>query len=106
MANYLLVYHGGGEGLPETEEGMAELMAAWQGWFGALGDAVVDGGNPVGPSHTLTTAGASEGGGANPATGYSIISASSMDDALEKSKGCPVLAGGGSIEVCQIVPVG
>lgn len=102
MASYLFVYHGGG--MPETEEAQARVMAAWGAWFGGLGDAVVDGGNPTREARTIASDGAtSEGGGANPVTGYSIIQAGSLDEAVVHAKGCPILASGGSIEVCATV---
>jgi hypothetical protein len=44
-------------------------------------------------------------GGANPATGYSIIEASSTDEAVAKARGCPILMAGGSVEVAEILPV-
>ena len=40
-------------------------------------------------------------GGSNPASGYSLIEADSLDAALEKTKGCPVLASRGSVEVAK-----
>ena len=42
-------------------------------------------------------------GGANPAIGNSLIEASSLDDALAKAKGCPILAANGSIEVAEAI---
>jgi hypothetical protein len=100
MANYLLAYHGGS--MPETDAARAQVMAAWGAWYQNLGAAVVDGGNPVGHARTIANSGAtSEGGGANPVTGYSIIKADSLDAAVALAKGCPILAGGGSIEVCE-----
>jgi len=98
MANYLLVYHGGG--MPEDEAAGQKVMAAWMAWFEKLGAAVVDGGNPVGASVTIASNGStSEGGGANPATGYSVVQADSLAAATELAKGCPILTSGGSIEV-------
>lgn len=100
MANYLLVYHGGG--MPEGEAAQQQEMQAWGAWFGGLGAAVVDGGNPVGATSTIASNGStSDGGGANPATGYSVIQADSMAAATELAKGCPILASGGSIELCE-----
>ena len=106
MANYLLVYHGG-EGMPETDAEMEQLMTAWQGWLSALGDDVVDAGNPVGQSCTLHANGSTDNhGGSNPVTGYGIIRASSLADAQDKARGCPVLTEeGGSIELAEIVEV-
>ena len=37
-------------------------------------------------------------------TGYSIIKASSLDDATEKAKGCPVLGGGAKVMVFETFP--
>ena len=100
MANYLLAYHGGG--MPESEEQRAKVMGAWGQWFGTLGPALVDGGNPVGRTSTIAANGSvSDGGGANPVSGYSIIKADTMDAAVQMAKGCPVLESGGSIEVAE-----
>ena len=105
MSKFLLVYQGG-SGMPASEEEQAKAMAAWGGWFAQqLGDAVIDGGNPTGASVTVKSGGSSQGGGANPTTGYSLIEASSIDDATEKAKGCPILAAGGSVEVCEMIDV-
>ena len=100
MAKYLYVYHGGSA--PTSEDQIKEVMDAWGAWFGSLGAAVIDGGNPVGKSLTVQSDGSvAHNGGANPASGYSLIEASSDEDAAEKAKGCPILKSGGSIEVAE-----
>ena len=99
MAKYLFVYHGGS--MPETPEEGEKVMAAWGAWLGGLGDAVIDGGNPVGKSQTVSSSGVAADGGANPTSGYSLIEASSDADAAEKAKGCPILLRGGSVEVAE-----
>ncbi len=53
MAKYLFVYHGGKD--PETEEEVAQVLDAWGTWFGSMGAAVVDGGNPVKAARILCT---------------------------------------------------
>jgi hypothetical protein len=104
MAKYLLAYHGGG--MPETEEENARVLEAWNGWYHTLGSSVVDGGNPIGPARTVSADGSvSDGGGANPITGYTIIEATGLDAAVELSRSCPILAAGGSIEVCETFEV-
>ena len=45
----------------------------------------------------------SSDGGSNPATGYSLIEASNLDDAIAKAKGCPILAAGGSVELAEAI---
>ena len=99
MAKYLFVYHGGSN--PETEAEQAEVMDAWGNWLGSMGAAVIDGGNPVGQSNTVHGDGAVKTGGENLASGYSLIEASGLDDALTKAKGCPVLTAGGTVEVAE-----
>ena len=75
-------------------------MAAWGQCYQGLGEAVVDGGNPISRSWTIASDGSvSPGGGPNPITGYSIIAADDMDDAVAAAKGCPILESGGSVEV-------
>jgi hypothetical protein len=100
MAKYLFVYHGGSH--PTSPADAKSVMDAWGAWFGTLGAAVIDGGNPVSKPRTVKADGSvSEGGGANPASGYSLIEASSAEDAVAKAKGCPILKAGGSVEVAQ-----
>lgn len=102
MTKYLFVYHGGG--MPATPEEQAQVMNQWGQWFGDMGAAVVDGGNPVGQSHTVQGNGSvAANGGANPASGYSIVQADSLQGALALAKGCPILQGGGSVEVAPVI---
>ena len=102
MAKYLFVYHGGKKA--ESEEDLAKGLDAWGKWFGSMGAAVIDGGNPVGESSMVNADGSvSNNGGANPASGYSLIEAADLDDALAKAKGCPILESGGSIEVAEAI---
>ena len=100
MAKYLFVYHGGND--PESEEEVAKVMDDWGNWLGSMGAAVIDGGNPVGLSTTINPDGSVvSNGGANPASGYSLIEASDLDDAIAKAKGCPVLKAEGSVELAE-----
>lgn len=104
MPTYLLAYHGGG-GMAADEATRNKIMADWGKWFSELGPALVDGGNPIMKAKTVSSKGAvSEGGGQNPVSGYSVIKADSLDAAVKLAKGCPVLVGGGSIEVAETVP--
>lgn len=103
MAKYLLAYHGG-SGMAASEEEQAEIMAAWGAWYESLGASIVDGGAPVGAAKTVAADGSvSDGGGSNPLTGYTVVSADSFDDAVAKASGCPIRDAGGSIEVAQLI---
>lgn len=102
MAKFLFVYHGGG--MPETDADKARVMDAWGQWMGGMGAALVDGGNPVGQSYTVSGKGeVADNGGANPASGYSLVEAASLQDALAHAKGCPILESGGSVEVAEAI---
>jgi hypothetical protein len=72
-------------------------------WYEKLGSAVVDGGNPFTPTaKSIASDGTVRDGPVGAmATGYTIISADSLDAAVEKAKGCPVLQGGGQISVYE-----
>ncbi len=104
MTNFLLAYTGGPSMEQASPEQQQAVMAAWGAWFGALGPAVVDGGNPVGASTTLRPDGGTAEGGVSGLTGYSIISADSLAAAADLAKGCPLLASGGTVEVYEVVP--
>jgi hypothetical protein len=99
MANYVLVYKGG---RPTGGDAQA-AMAAWGQWFGALGAAVVDHGNPFGPSNTVGGDGAVSGGAASNLTGYSVLKADTLADATAMARNCPVVANGGTVEVYETV---
>lgn len=102
MAKFLFVYHGGNH--PETEAEVAEVMDAWGQWMGALGAAVIDGGNPVGMSTTVHPNGkVTEDGGSNPVSGYGLFEANDKEDAVRKARDCPILSSGGSIEIAEVV---
>jgi len=98
MTKYLFIYHGGKN--PSKPADVKKVMDAWGTWFGTMGTAVVDGGNPVGKSSTVKADGSiASDGGPNPASGYSLIEAKDLADAHRKARGCPILASGGSVEV-------
>ena len=101
MANYLLTYHGEG-GMPTSAEETETVMAAWNAWFGQLGAAVVDGGNPTTRAKAISPDGSVMDATSSP-TGYSIIKADNLDHAVELSKGCPVLAAGQVVLVTETI---
>lgn len=103
MAKYVFAYQGGG--MPETEEAQQASMAAWGKWFEDLGPSIVDGGNPFGPSATVGQDGAATAQGASGLTGYSIVSADSLDAASKLAAGCPILTDGGTVEVYETFDV-
>jgi len=98
---YVLVYYGGG--MPEGAAAQARVLKQWETWYGKLGPAVVDGGNPMsGAVNKIRTDGTvAKGPIGKRASGYSIIEAPSLDKATKMAKGCPILRGGGEIAVYE-----
>jgi hypothetical protein len=99
MANFVLVYQGGGA-MPQDPEAVAQVMQAWTDWFTQLGAAVVDPGNPASRTKRIAADGSVSDDPSGP-SGYSIIKADSIDQAVELATGCPVLAGGATIQVVE-----
>jgi hypothetical protein len=102
MANFLLTFHGGT--MPEAKEDQDRVMKAWNDWFAALGDALVDGGNPISRTKAISPDGSVMDATSAP-SGYSILRADSLDSAVGLAKGCPVLAGGAVVLVSETFPV-
>lgn len=106
MTDFVLVYTGG-EGMGMDEEERNAIMAEWGVWYEKLGDAIVDGGNPFGASKSISGSGVSDGAASSPAaTGYTVIAADSLDDAVAKSQDHPHIKHGGEVTVYETFQVG
>lgn len=100
MAKFVIAYRGGMiDGSPEEQEA---ALASWIQWFGSLGPAVTEMGNPFGPSTSLQSDGSREAASAN-LTGYSVIEADTIDDAARLMKDCPIFSSGGSVEIYEAI---
>ena len=100
MGKFVLIYKGGA--MAETPAAQEAAMNEWMGWFGSLGAAVLDGGNPFAASATV----GSGGSGASGLAGYSILSADDLAGAVKLAGGCPVLKSGGTVEVYEAMDMG
>jgi hypothetical protein len=101
MSKFVLVYKGGQMGAtPEEQEA---TMNAWMAWFGSMGPAVTDFGNPFGGSTSLASDGSR--GAASGLSGYSIIEANDIDAAAGLAAACPNLSSGGSLEIYEAMPM-
>jgi hypothetical protein len=94
MGKFVVVYKGGS--MAETPEEQEAIMSKWMAWFGDIGGSVTDMGNPFGASTSVGSADPSAG-----LTGYTILSASDLEQAASLVAGCPVLEVGGSVEVYE-----
>jgi len=96
MNRYLYLYSGGNPA--HGEEASKAVMAAWMAYFGKLGHAMVDGGAPLAPGAQLLGKAQS-----SKVTGYSVVQAESMAQAVAWTQGHPHLANGGGIEVFEFL---
>jgi hypothetical protein len=102
MANYVFAYSGG-NGVAADEAERNAQYAKWGQWFEELGSAVVEGGAPTGAAKTVGPGGSVSDGGSRGLSGYSVVSAGSLDSAVELAKGCPVLEIGGAVDVYEAI---
>jgi hypothetical protein len=99
MASYMFAYHGGRP--PKSPEEGAKFKARWRAWVGELGKAMTEPGVMLGKSSTVSAGGVSDDGGPNPLSGFSIVTADSIEAALEMARQCPHVEHG-TIEVAEV----
>jgi hypothetical protein len=98
---YLLLYTGGA--MPVTDQENREMEEAWGTWLAGLGERLIDG-NPFTPdAKTVSPEGAVSDGPVGPmVSGYSMVKAPSMDEAVETARGCPAKLSGASISIFEV----
>ncbi len=99
--NYVMLYTGGR--MPESEVEQAEILKAWEAWYGRIGNALVDAGNPFASrSKSITSDGmVIESRDDCIHSGYTIIQADSLEAAVSMAKTCPILKDGARISVYE-----
>jgi len=101
MKKYLLVVYGPSA---DTEKDRAAGMALMAQWYGALGAALVDPGAPFTAARTVSAGGVGEAVGPN-ATGFNVVQAESLDDAIALAQKCPLLEHGRQVTVFETLPM-
>jgi hypothetical protein len=87
-----------------TPEQLAAGMGAWRAWHEKAGGSIIDLGAPL--DHATTLAGGAAQPGKTSITGYSVLHAGSIDDAVSLMRDHPhFFAPGASIEVLECVPM-
>jgi hypothetical protein len=99
MASYIFAYHGGKP--PKSPEEGARFKARWRAWVEGLGAAMTNPGSLLGKSMTVSADGVSDDGGSNPLSGFSIVTADSIEAAVQIAKRCPHVEHG-TIEVAEV----
>lgn len=99
MKKFVLFYYGHPK-FSSPEEGKAH-MKRWEKWATSLGDAIVEKGIPVGATKTVTQTEAKDNKAAEALTGYTVVQAESMEDAVAMTKKCPFVEDGGRMDVAE-----
>jgi hypothetical protein len=83
VKKFVFLFHDQWEPVPEVQD-------AWQAWFARIGDRFIDSGTPFGAGVEVTRGGTRELTSADGvATGYSIVSAASLEEAEALLADCP-----------------
>jgi hypothetical protein len=100
MPQFIIIYIGGNK--PATPEEGAQHFSKYKAWLSALGESAVSPMNPLGGTHTINPDGAVEKGSQSSMSGYTVVEADSIDDAISMAKDCPFLDIDGSLEVSEL----
>lgn len=85
MNKYVFLHYG-------YETPTQDIMDAWSKWFASIGDRIVDAGSPLGPGREISPSGIKELSHDKAAiTGYLVINADNIDDAVRIAKTCPII---------------
>jgi len=109
MKKFMVIYIVSKEAMEKmkntTPEEKKKGMEPWKAWMEKCGNALVDGGSPLGKVQIVTSSGSEQG--KDDVGGYSILQAESMDDAVKLLEGHPHLAWaeGCDINVYEMMPM-
>ncbi|HVU60214.1 MAG TPA: YciI family protein [Mycobacteriales bacterium] len=96
MATYVFSYRS-----PKGYQPTPEASALWREWFGAIGEAVVSVGQPVGASRSVGECDRAS----TDLGGFSLVEAPDLDAAVALAEGCPTLSRDGGVEIGELLPV-
>ena len=85
MKKFMFLHYG-------FETPTSEIEEAWGTWFASIADRMVDSGSPFNEGREVSRTGSKDLPlGMDSLTGYTIISAASLDEAAKIAKGCPMI---------------
>ena len=100
MAKFIYIFVGGAPAKGQEEQNMKD----WRDWIQSLQDKkVYDSGLPFGWTKKTVKSDGTVEDSKNPNSGYAIVEASSIDEAMDWAKTGPVGKYGGSTEVYDIM---
>ena len=99
MAKFAFIYRGGTR--PESPEQGKAHMEKWRAWAGSLGAALIYPGMPCSSAKIVASSGITDGSGAPPVSGISVVEAETMEAATAMARSCPHLDMDGDIVVAE-----
>ncbi len=113
MNDFMLIFrtdHNPGISTKMSPEEMQGMMAAWQDWIGGIaaqnklsnpGNRLGSDGKTLKPNNVVTDGPYAEI--KEMITGYIVVKADNVDEAVKLAGGCPILKIGGNVEVRDII---
>ena len=101
MPQYMITYLGGDQ--PSTPEEGKQHFEKYKAWLASLGDSAISPANPLKNTNTINPDGTVTAGSTTTMSGYTVVEADSIEDALIMAKACPFLDIGGSLEVSELI---
>jgi hypothetical protein len=100
VSKFLVTYYG--SGMPADPDMAEKARAAFGAWLAEAGPAVADAGAPLRPGTQVANG---EPRPQVPIGGYSVIEASSIDEAVNILRSHPFVARGGTLQVDEAMSV-
>jgi uncharacterized protein YciI len=104
MKKFILTYYG--EPQFKTAEEAKKHQMAWMEWAKSLGDKIVEMGNPAKPGKNVSSKKIINADDENRFSGYSVVQAIDLDEAVALTKRCPFVIDGGTMGVHELVQMG
>jgi hypothetical protein len=101
MPQYVITYLGGNQ--PSSPEEGKKHRSKYMDWLSTLGNSAVSPMNPFKNTSTVNPDGTVTTGSKTSMSGYTIINANSIEEAVSVAKTCPFLEIGGSLEVSELM---
>lgn len=100
MTKYLITYHG--SEMPNDPAVLEQARAAFGSWVQNAGKAIIDPGAPTRMVEQISNTGSPN---AVDVGGYSILEASSKEEAVRILRSHPFIARGGTLQINEIIAV-
>jgi len=105
MSTYLVTYHGG-PGMPSDPAAVGEMLSAFQAWVAEVGTAIRDPGAPLGAAKTVSAGSVTDGQSEAQIGGYTLLEATSLDEAAGLVQSHPFVGRGGALQVSEAISPG